>query len=112
MGNFFQFVVFTFLENALNLNFFVFTQASVLQSKLQVEYFENLFPFPKTKWVEETMICLIKIQSGNVKMTWNISLFMFCMICNFSKFDDFTVLWIISIKLCGIKLIASSLQPW
>ena len=52
----------------------------------------------KTKWVEETMIFFIKIQSENMKMTWNISLFIFCMICNFSKCDGFTVLWIISIK--------------
>ena len=53
---------------------------------------------PKTKWVEETMIFFIKIQSENMKMTWNISLFIFCMICNFSKCDGFTVLWITSIK--------------
>ena len=53
---------------------------------------------PKTKGVEETMICFIKIQSENMKMTWNISLFIFCMICNFSKCDGFTILWIISIK--------------
>ena len=53
---------------------------------------------PKTKWVEETMICFIKIQSENMKMTWNISLYIFCMICNISKCDGFTVLWIISIK--------------
>ena len=65
---------------------------------------------PKTKWVEETMIFFIKIQSENVKMTWNItiSLFIFCIICNYSKCDGFTVLWIISIKWCGIKFIASS----
>ena len=47
---------------------------------------------PKTKGVEETMICFIKIQSENMKMTWNISLFIFCMIFNFSKCDGFTVL--------------------
>ena len=29
--------------------------------------------FPKTKWVEKTMIYFIKIQSENIKMTWNIS---------------------------------------
>ena len=33
--------------------------------------------------VEETMIGFIKIRSENMKMTWNISLFIFCMICNF-----------------------------
>ena len=35
-----------------------------------------------------------------------------CMIYNFSKCDGFTVLWIISIKYCGIKCIASPLKPW
>ena len=69
-GKFFQFMVFTFLENALNIC--IFTHASVLQSKLQVEIFENLFPSPKAKGVEESLICFIKIQSENVKMTWNI----------------------------------------
>ena len=46
---------------------------------------------PKTERVEEAMICSIKIQSKNMKMTWNISLFTFCMICNFSKCDDFSL---------------------
>ena len=46
---------------------------------------------PKTEGVEKAMICSIKIQSENMKMTWNISLFTFCMICNFSKCDGFTV---------------------
>ena len=53
---------------------------------------------PNTKQLEEAMIFSIKIQSEYMKMTWNISLFTFCMICNFPKCDDFTVLWIISIK--------------
>ena len=38
------------------------------------------------------MIYYIKIQSENMKMTWNISLFIFCMIYNFSNRDGFTVL--------------------
>ena len=41
-GKIFQFVVFTFLENALNLC--VFTHAPVHYSRLHVELFENLFP--------------------------------------------------------------------
>ena len=41
MGKNFQFIVFTFLENALNLR--LFTHASVPHSKLQVDFFENLF---------------------------------------------------------------------
>ena len=44
------------------------------------------------KGVEKTMICFIKIQLENMKMTWNIRLFIFCMIYNFSKYDGFTVL--------------------
>ena len=38
------------------------------------------------------MISSMKIQPENMKMTWNITLFAFCMICNFSKCDGFTVL--------------------
>ena len=70
------------LENELNLC--IFTQTPVPHSKLQVEFFENLFPSrAKNKGVEETMICFIKIQSENMKMTWNISLFICYMIYNF-----------------------------
>ena len=77
-------MVFTFLENALNLSTFLMTE----------------FPFQnsETKGVEKIMIWFIKTQSENTKMTWNISLYIVCMICNFLKFDSFTVLWIISIK--------------
>ena len=80
----------TFLENALNLD--IFTHATVPHLKLQVE--KNSFGLvsPKTEVVEETMICFIKIQSGNMKMTWNISLFIFCVICKFCKCDGLTVL--------------------
>ena len=53
---------------------------------------------PKTKGVEETIIWFIKIQSENMKTTWGISLFIFCMIYNFSKSDGFAALWIISIN--------------
>ena len=95
MRKIFQFMVFTFLENALNIC--IFTHAPVPHSKLQAGFFENLF-YPKTKGVEKTMICCIKIQSENMKMTWNIRLFIFCMIYNFSKYDGFTGLEIISIK--------------
>ena len=42
VGIIFQFMVFTFLKNALNL--FIFTHAAVPHSKFQVEFFENLFP--------------------------------------------------------------------
>ena len=44
---------------------------------------------PKTKGVEETMIYFIKIQSENMKITWEIRFFIFCMICNFFRYDGF-----------------------
>ena len=77
-------------ENGLNLCIFI--HALVLHSKLQVEVFENLFPLRRKDRVEETTICFIKIQSENMKMTWNISFFLLCMIYSFSKCDGFTVL--------------------
>ena len=40
-GKHFKFIVFTFLENALNLG--SFTRAPVSQLKLQAEFFENVF---------------------------------------------------------------------
>ena len=37
--------------------------------------------FPQQqKGMEGTMICFIKSQSENIKMTWNISCFIFCMV--------------------------------
>ena len=40
--------------------------------------------FPQQqKGAEETMIGFIKIRSENMKMTWNIRLFISCMICYF-----------------------------
>ena len=41
MGKSFKFMLFTFLENALNLG--IFTHAPVLHSKFPAECFENLF---------------------------------------------------------------------
>ena len=63
-------------------NLCFFTHAPVPNSKLLVEFFENLFP-PRQKEWEEAIICSIKIQSENIKMTWNISLFPFGMIAIF-----------------------------
>ena len=37
------------------------------------------------KGVEKTMICLIRISSENMKMTWNIIFFIYCMFCKFFK---------------------------
>ena len=45
---FFQFMVFIFPENALNLC--IFTYAPVLHSKLPVKFFENLFPLRRKRW--------------------------------------------------------------
>ena len=60
--------MFLLLENALNLS--IFTHAPAPHSKLQVECFENLFP--QVEGLEEAMIFSVKIQSENMKMTWNI----------------------------------------
>ena len=66
-------------ENEVNLC--IFTNAPVLHSKLfenLVQFFENLSPpRAKNKGLGETMVCFIKIQSENMKMTWKISLFKF-----------------------------------
>ena len=82
-------MVFTILENALNID--ISTHAPIPHSKLQAEYFENLFP-SQQKRVDKTMICFIRIQSENMKMTWKIRLFIFGMVCNFSKCDGFIVM--------------------
>ena len=50
------------------------------------------FVSPNTKRVQKTMICFIKTRSENMKMTCKIRLFIFCMICNFFKYDGFTLL--------------------
>ena len=42
MGKIFKFMVFTSLENALNIG--IFTHAPVPHSKLPADIFENLFP--------------------------------------------------------------------
>ena len=81
-----KFMVFTFWKNAL-----------IPHSKPQAENVLKIFFLQQQKEVEKTKICFIKIQSENIKMTWNIRFFTFCLICNFSKYDRFTVLKIISI---------------
>ena len=49
-GKFFQFIVFIFVENALNL--WIFIHALVPYSKLQAGFFENLFPPRRMGWRE------------------------------------------------------------
>ena len=65
------------LRKSLNLCFF--THAQVPHSKLLVELLENLFS-PRRKGWAEAIIFSIEIQTGNMKMAWNISLFPFGMI--------------------------------
>ena len=90
------------LRKSLNLCFF--THAPVPHSKLLVEFFENLFP-PRQKGLEEAMICSVKIQSENMKMTSNISLFPFGMIAIFLNVMTFYN-FVNNIKKCGIKFIS------
>ena len=91
VGKMFQFMVFIFQENALNLC--IFTNIPVPHSKLQVEFFENLFPQDETGG-EQAMIWFALSNFNQKKWRWleTLSLFTFCMICNFSKCDGFTVL--------------------
>ena len=103
----FKFMEFTFLENALVLG--IFTHAPPYP-KLDPKYLSSrprqqeithsprlsillkiCFP-QQQKEVEETMIFYIKVQSENMKITWNISFFIFCMICNFFKCNGLRVL--------------------
>ena len=82
-GIVFPFMVFTVLENALNLCIFQFplkTPGRIFWKSVS----------SKTKSVEKTMICFVKFHSENMKMTWSIRLFIFCMIYNFSQCDGFT----------------------
>ena len=79
-GKFFSIYGVHILRKSLNLCFF--THALVPHSKLLVEFFENLFP-PRQNGFEEAMICFVKIQSENMKMTSNITLFPFGMIAIF-----------------------------
>ena len=65
-----------------SLNLCFFTLMSVSHSKILVEFYENLFQWRQKGW-EEAMFCCIKIQSENMKMAWNISLFQFGMIAIF-----------------------------
>ena len=103
----FKFMVFAFLENALNLSIFTYAFPLPTQSKLSPKF---LSPHPRQretthslrqhyfqqqKGVEETMIYFIRIQSENMKMTWNIRLFIFCMVCYFYSFVNniYHIVW-------------------
>ena len=94
VGKRFKSMEFTILENALILDIFthapptqnsppIFCPHTLGRRKLLIPLGNILSKicFPQQqKGVEETMICFIKIQSENMKMTWNIRFFIFCMI--------------------------------
>ena len=81
-------------RKSMNLSFFA--HAPVSHSKLLVEIFENLFPPRQERWVE-AMVCSVKTESENKKMTWNISLFSLGMIAIFLNVMGLvTILLIIS----------------
>ena len=65
-------MVFTFLENALNLGIFLLMSSFPTQNSKQ--NLLKIYFLEQEKGVEKTMICFIKIQSENIKMAWNIRL--------------------------------------
>ena len=92
-------MVLTFLENTLNLGIFIHTTTLSLnlnyppssylhtlsRNKLIMPLGSVFFKYFTQTHVEadETMVCFIKIKSEKMKMTSNIRLFRFCMICTF-----------------------------
>ena len=104
VGKIFKFIVFTFLENVLNLAVFIYVllytqnfcpQVHLITHPRQREIthsprqYISKICFPQyLKGVEKTMTCFIKVQSEIVKMNWAIRLFIFCLIFNFFECDD------------------------
>ena len=88
-GKIFKFLVFAFAENALNLD--NFTHVPLPSQKFPPKILssptmqEEIIHSPGQKGMEETVICFIKIQSKKMKITLNIKIFIFCMICDFSN---------------------------
>ena len=76
---YFEFMVFTFLENTLNPG--IFTHAPVIHLRIQEEFFENLFPSAAERGWRELWFALIKFNQK-----WNIRLNVFYIICNFIWF--------------------------
>ena len=96
VAKFFKFMEFTFLENALIRGIFT---CITPHSKLAPNFLSSRPRQKKVthsprqqKKVKETTICFIKIQSENMKMTWNIRFFIFGVTCNFFKCDGFSFL--------------------
>ena len=81
VGKIFQFMVSHSQKITESMLFHSWPSPLPPHSKLLVEFFENVSP--TTEGVEEAMICYVKIQSENMQMTWNISLFPFDMIAIF-----------------------------
>ena len=54
----------------------------------QTAFLENLFPqIAERRGRNYDLLCQIQLE--NMKMTWNTRLFIFCLNCNFFKYDDF-----------------------
>ena len=84
VGKSFKFMVLTFLENALDLSIFTMSlltlssppsscQHTIARRKLLIppgSFFSKICFPQQEKKVEETMICFVKIQSKNMKMTY------------------------------------------
>ena len=66
------------------------THALVSHLKLQLEFFENLFPQDGRGGGSYDLLYQNSIRKYENDL--NISLFIFCGICNFSKYDGITVL--------------------
>ena len=68
-------------------------------------FWKSAPPPQQQKGVEETMICFIRIQSENMKVVWNIRLFVFCVICNFFKYifvnNIYHIVWYLLPLLCN-----------
>ena len=107
LGKSFKFLVFLSLEKVFNLGIFLMPP-SLVKALPQVliinppgtgelvdppsSIFSKIYSPQQLKGMKKTMICFIKIQIENMRMTWNIRLFIFCMIRSFFKCDGFTVL--------------------
>ena len=78
VGKIFKFMVFTFLENALNLG--IFTKL-LPHSKLAPKFLSSRSTNSRKRW-KKLWFALSKF---NQKMTWDIWLFVFCIIFNFSN---------------------------
>ena len=107
-GKYVKFMEFAFLENRLIWNIFnhtpphsilvpIFSSSGLGSRKLLIlpSSILSKICFPQQqKGMEETTINLrfIKIQSENIKMTWNIRFFIFCMLYSFVN-NIYHIVW-------------------